>query len=38
MWAFYLAAIGQFGWMALAQFGVIKFDPYPFAFLLFISG
>jgi uncharacterized membrane protein len=37
MWAFYVAAIFQFGWMALALAGVIKFDPYPFAFLLFIS-
>ena len=37
MWAFYLAAVFQFGWIALAQVGVIKFDPYPFAFLLFIS-
>ena len=37
MWAFYAAAVFQFGWMALAQVGVIKFDPYPFAFLLFLS-
>jgi uncharacterized membrane protein len=37
MWAFYLAAIFQFGWMLLAVLGIIKFDPYPFAFLLFIS-
>ena len=37
MWAFYVAAIFQFGWIALAQLGIIKFDPYPFAFLLFIS-
>lgn len=37
MWAFYAAALGQFGWMALAILGIIKFDPYPFAFLLFIS-
>jgi uncharacterized membrane protein len=37
MWAFYAAAIFQFGWIALALLGVIKFDPYPFAFLLFIS-
>lgn len=37
MWAFYLAASFQFGWIALAQAGVITFDPYPFAFLLFIS-
>jgi uncharacterized membrane protein len=37
MWAFYVAAAFQFGWMALAQVGVIKFDLYPFAFLLFLS-
>jgi uncharacterized membrane protein len=37
MWAFYLAAIFQLGWIALAYVGIIKFDPYPFAFLLFIS-
>nr|MDQ6948761.1 DUF1003 domain-containing protein [Actinomycetota bacterium] len=37
MWAFYAAAIFQFGWIALAQLGIIKFDSYPFAFLLFIS-
>jgi uncharacterized membrane protein len=37
MWAFYVAAVGQFGWIALAELGVLKFDPYPFAFLLFIS-
>jgi uncharacterized membrane protein len=37
MWAFYVAFVFQFGWIALAQAGLIKFDPYPFAFLLFIS-
>ena len=37
MWAFYVAAIFQFGWIALAEAGAITFDPYPFAFLLFIS-
>lgn len=37
MWAFYAAAIFQFGWIALALLGVINFDPYPFSFLLFIS-
>ncbi len=37
MWAFYLAAVVQFGWMALAQLGLIRFDPYPFRFLLFLS-
>ena len=37
MWAFYVATLLQFGWMGLAIAGVIKFDPYPFAFLLFLS-
>lgn len=37
MWAFYLAAIFQVGWIALAEARIISFDPYPFAFLLFIS-
>ena len=36
MWAFYLAAILLLGWIALAYVGIIKFDPYPFAFLLFL--
>jgi len=37
MWAFYVAIIFQFGWIGLAQAGILKFDPYPFAFLLFLS-
>jgi uncharacterized membrane protein len=37
MWAFYLAAVFQFGWIALAEARVLSFDPFPFAFLLFIS-
>jgi uncharacterized membrane protein len=37
MWAFYVASIVQFGWIGLAQAGLISFDPYPFAFLLFLS-
>jgi uncharacterized membrane protein len=37
MTAFYAATVFQFGWIALAQAGVIRFDPYPFAFLLFLS-
>jgi uncharacterized membrane protein len=37
MWAFYVAAVFQVGWIALALLGVIGFDPYPFAFLLFLS-
>jgi len=37
MWAFYIATAFQFGWIGLAAAGVITFDPYPFAFLLFLS-
>lgn len=37
MWAFYIATVFQFGWMTLSAVGVIRFDPYPFAFLLFLS-
>lgn len=37
MWAFYAAAAFQLGWMGLSLLGVIRFDPYPFAFMLFIS-
>jgi len=37
MWAFYVAAVFQFGWMAFAYVGLIRFDPYPFPFLLFLS-
>jgi uncharacterized membrane protein len=37
MWAFYIASAFQFGWIGLALAGVIRFDPYPFAFLLFLS-
>ena len=37
MWAFYAAALFQFGWMGLALIGLLRFDPYPFAFLLFLS-
>jgi uncharacterized membrane protein len=37
MWAFYAATVFQFGWIGLAVAGVIRFDPYPFAFLLFLS-
>jgi len=37
MVAFYVAALLQFGWIGLSVAGVIRFDPYPFAFLLFLS-
>jgi uncharacterized membrane protein len=37
MGAFYVAALFQLVWIALAETGVLRFDPYPFAFLLFLS-
>ncbi len=38
MWAFYVFAIVEFGWMALATWGFLRhIDPYPFAFLLFLG-
>ena len=37
MGAFYVATLFQFGWIGLSVAGVITFDPYPFAFLLFLS-
>jgi uncharacterized membrane protein len=37
MAAFYIAALVQFGWISLAQIGVVTFDSYPFPFLLFLS-
>jgi uncharacterized membrane protein len=37
MTAFYAAAVFQLGWIVLAETGVLSFDPYPFAFLLFLS-
>jgi uncharacterized membrane protein len=37
MSAFYAATVLQFGWTGLAQAGIIRFDPYPFPFLLFLS-
>jgi uncharacterized membrane protein len=37
MWAFYVAAAVQLVWMGLAVVGVQRFDPFPFAFLLFLS-
>ncbi|MEY9906850.1 putative membrane protein [Catenulispora sp. MAP12-49] len=37
MAAFYAAAAFQLVWITLAQTGVLRFDPYPFAFLLFLS-
>jgi uncharacterized membrane protein len=39
MWAVYNAIVIQVSWMALATLGIRQFakDPYPFAFLLFLS-
>ncbi|RMI27875.1 DUF1003 domain-containing protein [Nocardia stercoris] len=37
VWAFYLAGITQLLWIALAQLGIQRFDPYPFAFMCFLS-
>ncbi len=37
MWAFYAAAGTQVVWMGLAAAGVQRFDPYPFAFMTFLS-
>ena len=37
MWAFYLAAGTQIAWIVLAAAGVQRFDPYPFAFMSFLS-
>jgi uncharacterized membrane protein len=38
MWAFYAGSILQLAWIALAVWGPLRgFDPYPFAFLLFLS-
>ncbi|HLQ17275.1 MAG TPA: DUF1003 domain-containing protein [Candidatus Eisenbacteria bacterium] len=39
MWAVYIAIVIQVTWMTLATLGIWEFrrDPYPFAFLLFLS-
>lgn len=37
MWAFYFAAVFMGIWMILAEAGLLKFDPYPFPFLLFLG-
>ena len=36
-WAFYLAAGTQVAWIVLAEAHVQRFDPYPFAFMSFLS-
>lgn len=37
MWAFYIAAAFMALWMILSEAHVLSFDPYPFAFLLFLG-
>ncbi|MFJ9696292.1 DUF1003 domain-containing protein [Kitasatospora sp. NPDC101183] len=37
MWAFYLAAGTQVVWIGMAELGIQRFDPYPFAFMSFLS-
>ncbi|MFI9363024.1 DUF1003 domain-containing protein [Kitasatospora sp. NPDC053057] len=37
MWAFYLAAGTQVVWIGLSRLGLQTFDPYPFAFVSFLS-
>jgi uncharacterized membrane protein len=37
MWAFYIAVVVMGIWMIFAELGLIAFDKYPFAFLLFIG-
>lgn len=37
MWAFYAATAFMALWMILSEAGVLSFDPYPFAFLLFLG-
>jgi uncharacterized membrane protein len=37
MWAFYASAGIQLAWIVFAEAGVQRFDPYPFAFMTFLS-
>jgi uncharacterized membrane protein len=37
VWCFYVAAATQVVWMTLAEFGIQRLDPYPFAFMTFLS-
>jgi uncharacterized membrane protein len=37
MWAFYASAGIQLAWIVAAEAGVQRFDPYPFAFMTFLS-
>ncbi len=37
MWTFYISGLTQVVWIGLAEAGVQRFDPYPFAFMTFLS-
>jgi uncharacterized membrane protein len=37
MWTFYASGLTQVAWIGLAEAGVQRFDPYPFAFMTFLS-
>jgi uncharacterized membrane protein len=37
MWVFYASGLTQVAWIGLAEVGVQRFDPYPFAFMTFLS-
>ncbi|AHH18937.1 putative membrane protein [Nocardia nova SH22a] len=37
VWAFYFALISQLLWVLLSEFGIQTVDPYPFAFMAFLS-
>jgi uncharacterized membrane protein len=37
MWAFYCSAGIQLAWIVLAELRIQRFDPYPFAFMTFLS-
>jgi uncharacterized membrane protein len=37
MWTFYASVLTQVAWIVLAETGVQRFDPYPFAFMTFLS-
>ena len=37
MWTFWISGLTQVVWIGLAEAGVQRFDPYPFAFMTFLS-
>ncbi|MGP0025688.1 MAG: DUF1003 domain-containing protein [Streptosporangiaceae bacterium] len=37
MWIFWISGLTQVVWIGLAEAGVQRFDPYPFAFMTFLS-